>query len=230
MTGGFHLRRQRPARPAAARPRDAYTRFVTLMKLALPGLAFLIVVAAVFWPQFVRTGTEAAESAGAAPTAAGLRNSAMEAPVYVATDDSNRPFRLTALRARDISGNGRIVALDRPQAKLRLADGDHVSVRAREGRFDRSDRRLTLFGEVDLEHGGGYRFRTAEATLDMKTNTAWSGQAVRAAGPEATVAAEGFLTVDRGQTVMFTGRTRAILRLADESPKGADGPMPGSGQ
>ena len=196
-----------------ARPQDAYTRFVNTMKFALPSLAFVMIVAALFWPNFVNTGKQAGDVARDALTPTGLRNFAMEAPVYVATDDQDRPYRLTASRAHQVNHKTTTIALDDPEAMFELGGGVHVRIEARNGRFDRDRNRLKLSGDVTVHHGGNHRFRTAEATIDMKTNTAWGGRDVYATGPESTVTAQGFLIVDRGMTVMFTGKTRAMLRL-----------------
>ena len=201
------------------RRRDNYTRFVGLMKFALPSLAFVLVVAAVFWPNFVDTGKQAVDVARDALTPTGLRNFAMEAPVYVATDDRNRPYRLTATRAHLVDRKAATVALDDPEAKMELADGVRVRIKADSGRFDRTRNRLMLSGDVNVYHGSDYRFRTEEATFDMKSKTAWGGRDVFVTGPDATVAAQGFLIVDKGMTVIFSGKTSATLRL---NPAGAN--------
>ncbi len=218
MTDTGQSRRYREAR---ARQRDGYTRFVNLMKFALPSLAFTIIVAALFWPQFVSTGKQASDVAREALTPSGLRNFAMESPIYVATDDRNRPYRLTATRARQVDHKATTVSLDDPEAKLELTGGVQVRIKADRGRFDRNGNRLMLSGDVNVYHGSNYRFRTAEATFDMKSNKAWGGRNVYAAGPETTVAAQGFLIVDRGMTVIFTGKTKATLRLDGAGPGGA---------
>ena len=215
MTDAGRSRRYREAR---ARQRDGYTRFVNLMKFALPSMAFTIIVAALFWPTFVSTGKQARDMARDALTPSGLRNFTMESPVFVATDDRNRPYRLTATRARQVDHKATSVALDDPEANLELAGGVQVRIKADNGRFDRARNRLTLLGDVNVYHGSDYRFRTAEATFDMKSNSAWGWRNVYASGPETTVAAQGFRIVDRGMTVIFTGRTKATLRLDRAGP------------
>lgn len=229
--------RSRQYREARARQRDGYTRFVNAMKFALPSLAFTIIVAALFWPNFVNTGKQAADVARDALTPTGLQNFTMESPVFVATDDRNRPYRLTATRARQVDHKATTVALDDPEANLELTGGVQVRIEAGRGRFDRNRNRLRLSGDVNVYHGSEYRFRTAEATFDMKSNTAWGGREVHATGPEATVAAQGFRIVDKGMTVIFTGKTRAMLRLdpagqngVPAEPAAEPAALPGSGQ
>ena len=222
--------RSRRHRTARARQRDGYTRFVNLMKFALPSLAFTIIVAALFWPQFVSTGKQASDVARESLTPSGLRNFTMESPIYVATDDRNRPYRLTATRARQVDREATTVALDDPEATLELTGGVQVRIAADRGRFDRAGNRLTLSGDVNVYHGGGYRFRTEEATFDMTSNTAWGGRAVHVEGPETTVAAQGFLILDGGMTVKFTGKTRATLRLDRARPSAAPAVLRGFGQ
>lgn len=207
-------------REARVRQRDGYTRFVNAMKFALPSLAFVIIVAALFWPNFVNTGKQARDVALDALTPAGLRSFSMEAPVFVATDDRNRPYRLTATRAHLVDHKATTVALDDPEAKIELAGGVLVRIEAIHGRFDRDSNRLTLSGDVKVDHGSDYRFRTAEATFDMESSTAWGVRRVVANGPETIVAAEGFRITDKGMTVIFTGKTRATLRPNRANPNG----------
>ena len=210
MTDPSQLRREGDGR---ARPRDGYTRFVSTMKFALPSLAFAIIAAALFWPNFVSTGKQATDIARDSLTPTGLRNFTMESPVFVSTDDRNRPYRLTATRARQVDHKATTVVLDAPEAKIVLDGGVQLRIEAEQGRFDRDSNRLTLTGNVNVFHGRNHRFRTAEATIDMKNNRTWGRREIHATGPEMTVAAEGFAIDDKGMTVRFTGRTRATLHL-----------------
>lgn len=204
---------------AAARPQDRYTRFVNAMKFALPSLAFLILIAVLFWPNFISTGKQVEKAARDALTPTGLRNFEMDKPVFVATDDKDRPYRLTATKARQTSRNATTVALDDPKARIKLEDGDNVRISARRGRFDRKKNQLTLMGDVNVHHDRNYTFRTAHATIDMKTKSAWGRQQVYASSPKATVAAQGFRIIDKGATVIFTGKTRVVLNMNDKDLK-----------
>ena len=213
------LMQRKPKAAAAVRPQDRYTRFVNTMKFALPSLAFVILIAVLFWPNFVSTGKQVEKTARDALTPTGLRNFEMEKPVFVATDDKNRPYRLTATKARQTSRNATMVALDDPKAKIKLADGDSVRISAQKGRFDRKKNRLTLIGDVNVHHDHNYSFRTAHATIDMKTKSAWGKQQVYASSPKATVAAQGFRIIDKGATVIFTGKTRVVLNMDGQDIK-----------
>ena len=207
------LIQRKPKVATPVRPQDRYTRFVNTMKFALPSLAFVILIAVLFWPNFVSTGKQVEKTARDALTPTGLRNFEMDKPVFVATDDKDRPYRLTATRARQTSRNATMVALDDPKARIKLADGNNVRVSARRGRFDRTKNRLTLMGDVNVHHDQNYTFRTAHATIDMKTKAAWGRQQVYASSPKATVAAQGFRIIDKGETVIFTGKTRVVLNM-----------------
>ena len=214
------LKRARDRRTAAmARPRDRYSRFVNTMKFALPSLAFVLIVAALFWPTFVSTGKQAKDVARDALTPTGLRNFEMEKPVYEATDERNRPYRLTATKARQTSRNAALVTLDDPKAKFRLEGGDHVQISARVGKFDRTKNKLTLIGDVNVHHDRNYSFRTSEATFDIKGKSAWGTKPVYASTPKATVTAEGFRIMDKGATVIFTGKSKVVLNVDSQDMK-----------
>lgn len=195
------------------RPRDRYSRFVNTLKFALPSCAFLILVAVLFWPNFVSTGKQVEKAARDSLSPTGLRNFEMEKPVYVATDDKNRPYRLTATKARQSSRHATSVTLEDPKASITLETGDSVRVSAKSGRFDRKKNRLVLSGDVNVHHDQNYSFRTSRATFDMKAKSAWGKQQVYASSPKATVAAQGFRILDKGATVIFTGKTKVVLNM-----------------
>ncbi len=194
------------------RPQDRYTRIVTMMKFTLPGLAFAITVVVLLWPNFASTGKQASEIARDDLAPANLGNFEMESLVYEATDDRNRPYRLTATKAWLKSQRSTTVALEYPRATVRLSDGDHVRISARRGHFDRKKNRLNLTGKVSVHQGPNYSFRTDQATIDMRTNAAWGDRTVHASGPDTTISAEGFRIVDRGARVIFIGRSRVLLQ------------------
>lgn len=217
------IARLRKQSTAPVRPRDRYTRFVNTMKFALPSLAFVIIIAVLFWPSFMSTGQQAKEVARDTLTPKGLRNFEMDAPVYEATDDKNRPYRLTATKARQTSRTSTMVTLDDPKANIKLADGDRVKISARVGKFDRKKNRLTLSGDVNVHHDRNYSFRTARATIDMKSKAAWGQKQVYASSPKATVSAQGFRIINNGSTVIFTGKTKVVLNLDKQDLKDMSG-------
>jgi len=218
-----HFFARRAKKEAQPRPQDRYTRFVNTMKFALPSLAFVIIIAVLFWPNFMSTGKQVKEVARDTLKPTGLRNFEMDAPVYEATDERNRPYRLTATKARQTSRKATTVALDEPKARIKLADGDHVRISARRGRFDREKNRLTLNGNVNVHHDRNYSFRTEKATIDMKTKSAWGDRQVYASSPKATVSAQGFRIIDNGATVIFTGKSKVVLKLDKQDMKDLSG-------
>lgn len=234
MTGARQPQRQREAR---ARQRDAYTHFVNTMKFALPSLAFLIVVAVLFWPNLVSTGKQAVDIARDSLTPGGLRNFSMEGPVFVATDDRNRPYRLTATEASQVNHTATVISLKEPQAEIELSGDGHIRISALSGRYNRKKNQLALAGDVNFSDDRKFSVRTAEATIDLEKKAVWSKSPVVAEGDRGTVAAQGFEVVDRGMTVIFTGRTKVVLSADGEAPRalprqsnGMSAGISGSGQ
>ena len=71
--------------------------------------------------------------------------------------------------------------------------------------------RLDLWGEVTLWQDGGNLLVTAEAEVQLQEGSASGDKPVAAQGPFGTLVSEGFRLTERGQVVIFTGRSRAVL-------------------
>lgn len=204
--------RNRP-RPPSRRPGDRYSQIVRWMKYVLPAIAIILLGTVLIVPLVEDSGGpgESAETDAGEP----IRNFEMANPRYVGTDDEGRPFQLTARRARQTELGANEVSLEDPRARVSLDSGNFLYVTAQNGEYRQQERVLVLTGDVNFFHDGGYTFKTERAEIDMSNNTAHGNRPVIATGPKGTLEAEGFRVTDRGQTVVFTGRSRVRLNLTE---------------
>lgn len=192
---------------------DGYSYFVGWMKLALPLSAFLIIMVVILWPNFSGTKTQVANITRDSFDSSLLRNFEMLAPVFFGSDEKNRPYRLQARTARQSKNSASIVSLDEPRAKLKLEKGNGVIVSAKNGLLDQKKKILKLSGNVNIYHDANYTMRTQLMTVNLQDREAWGTKPVSVRGPKANIDAQGFRIMDKGQTVIFTGKTRVVLNM-----------------
>jgi lipopolysaccharide export system protein LptC len=198
-------RRWAPSAAQIARRRVAIRIAKWFMPLAGVGLLVAIAV----WPELDRMEDRARVSfrrvIQAAPEAVRLVE-----PRYQGLDDQNRPFTVTATVATQTEDPD-IVDLDRPRADVLLTDGSWVLLESKQGRFDKGRHLLDLSGDVTLWQDGGNMLVTAAAEVQLQEGSASGDKPVAAQGPFGTLVSEGFRLTERGQVVVFTGRSRAVL-------------------
>ena len=196
---------------------DRYSRLVGMAKIVLPGTGLAILAVALMWQDIV---PQAASGKGIPRIGLeALRQHEMSSPKFVGTDDKNRPYQVEAKSARLATAKSDTVILEQPKASMTLEAGNWVAVTSRGGEFNQRSRIVTLSGDVQLFHDANYTFRTEHATIDTAKGTAWGDKPVLAQGPKGTIESKGFRIEDKGQTVIFTGKTKVLLRIDDQDMK-----------
>lgn len=182
---------------------------VRLAKWVLPLAGAALLVGIAVWPELDRMEDRARVSfrrvLQATPDAVRLVE-----PRYQGFDEQNRPFTVTATTATQTE-TANIVDLDRPRADIVLTDGTWVLLESAAGRFDKGRNTLDLSGEVTLWQDGGNMLVTEAARILLREGAAAGDRPVAAQGPFGTLTSEGFRLTERGQVVVFTGRSRAVL-------------------
>ena len=210
----------RPGKPIVAVGRR-YSRFVGIMKIALPLAALCLIVLIVAWPALRGQEQPMVEALEKQPDVLQVTG-----PVLVGTDREDRPYSIAADRANQGPEGPHIVELTQPEGEIAMPGGGRISLNADLGRFDRDSKQLHLMGDVQLFSDDGHRFATEDAYVDMDTQSAWGDQPVQGEGPSGKIEAEGFRIEDNGATVIFTGRSRALLNGAATEPRPTEGTPP----
>lgn len=207
-------RRLAPSRARKAPTPQALARrrtLVRLAKLAMPLLAAALFALLLFWPDIEGREGRLSFRRGPALVPEALH---VTAPRYQGMDELNRPYTVTARVARMVreEGEREIILLDEPKGDLLLDQGSAwVYVESRRGRYDRAAERLDLEGEVTIFHDNGTMFRTEEAAVEVAAGNARGERPTLAQGRFGVIRAEGFEMRERGEVLIFTGRSHAIL-------------------
>lgn len=188
-----------------------YSIAVATLKLALPLLALVVTVAILAWPEM--GGEEARISLKPAKvTAEDATMLRMANARFVGTDEQDRPFTITSAETNQASATAPTVFLTTPRADLTTRTGSWMVADAKQGIYARDKRQLDLAGDVMVLRDTGDEFRTAAASIDLVTGTAWGTDPVEGQGPSGHVTADGFKMIDRGERILFTGKARVVLR------------------
>ncbi len=198
---------------AATAPEVRHSRRVALLKRALPasGLALLLLIA--MWPRLaplwerMRVGFPAIDLREA-------RQLRMINPRYAGVDRLGRPFVVTAAVGRQVPDRQDLMSLEAPRADMETHSGADVVITAATGVYQSQAQLLDLFGKVTLVHQNGTRFVTNTARVDVANNAVRGTDPVEGHGPSGDVKAQGFRVLDKGDTIIFTGKSDLLLRRA----------------
>jgi lipopolysaccharide export system protein LptC len=220
------FRRKRAAAPKPPRmPRhsrmDRYSRLLGLAKIVLPGTGLALLAVALLWQDIVPQALSgrSAQRFGAEQ----LRRHEMSLPKYVGSDEKNQQYQMEAKSARLADASSDTVILELPKANIALENGNSVAITSRAGEFNQKLRIMILSGDVHVYHDANYTFRTERAIYDAARNRAWGDVPVVAFGPKGRIEAKGFRIEDKGQTIVFTGKTKVLLNFDQQDMKDITG-------
>jgi len=189
---------------------SSYSRFVVLMRVALPVSAAAIVALVIAWPQLTQKpkGFRLGVSKITIHDTGGQQ---IINPRFSSTDSNQRPFNLTADTAFQQKDDPNLVDLAFPKADLTAKAGTWMAISAETGMFNRQSEVLDLKGAISLFHDSGYELKTTVAQIDMAAGTAKGDVPISGHGPGGTVNGAGFRILERGKTMIFTGKSKMIL-------------------
>jgi lipopolysaccharide export system protein LptC len=211
--GGFGA--SRPPLPPDGKSNGAsglsYSRFVSLMRMALPATALALILTVIAWAEFQKR--PATSPVGKVDiTMEDVEHNSMVEPRYQGLDKHGEPFTVTARVASKTKPNSDVLELQSPQADLSRSKGDWFTMSAEYGAYRETEQVLDLIGSVSLYHDDGFEFHTLSAHLNLANNTAEGEDPVRGQGPAGEVTAQGFRIENKGERVFFTGHTNLLIR------------------
>jgi len=204
---------QRRRRQAGLWVLTGYSRFVGLMKLALPATAAALLGLLMAWPRLAPRDEEF-QVAFANFNAKTIDTQSMVNPRYFGTDNKNQPFTVTAAIGTQIDQEAQAVSLDRPVADLTRPGGGGMVINSDLGVFQQKDNVLELYGHVDLYQDKGYEVHSDSAHIDVATRDAHGEEPTHGMGPTGVIDGEGFRLWDGGSRIMFTGKAKAVLNMS----------------
>jgi lipopolysaccharide export system protein LptC len=206
-----------PPAMAPVQTSRSYSRFVALMRVGLPVVAAAIITIVIAWPQL----SEAPKGFRLGISEVAPGDSGDQRIVnanFTGTGSEGRPYTITADSAWQAQKSPDSIQLAFPKADLTLNTGAWLAMSAETGVFDRQSQLLDLEGAVNLFHDIGYELHTPSAHIDLVNGSAQGDDPVQGQGPGGTMTSKGFRIMDRGQRIMFTGKSRLVLYPAKGVP------------
>lgn len=187
-----------------------YSRFVAWMKIILPLIAVMLLAMVAAWP-YLQKKDNLFRLGFSALTMSDTETSGMVNVRYVGADSKGQPFSVTADLARSSDKSAATIDLELPKADITLKDGSWVALTADTGRYLRAEGVLDLKGKVNVFHDSGYELKTDAAELNLKQGTVISHTTVHGQGPIGEIRSQGMTLFDKGETIVFTGKTYLTL-------------------
>lgn len=213
----------RPPRRAPRGPRrgpfDDHSHFVSVMKIALPAMAVVLLGLVMVWPKLASLGGGGFKLGFANLSPKSVDTLVMKNARYFGIDESNRPFAVTADTATQLPGNQDLIQLENPKADFTSSSGANVVADATAGLYHQSTKVLELSGGVNLYHDSGTEIHTPTATLELATNSARGFEPVEGRGPQGEIRGSGFEISGKKHDITFTGKSQLKLRAAGGKPQ-----------
>jgi len=207
LRAGNGLTRRPPSAAGIARRRFA----VLATKFLLPLIAVALLVTIAIWPELDRASEQARVAFRRLSGA--VEGATMLDARYRGADEKGRPFTVTADRARQ--GSGDRVDLTEPKGDMRQENGGWVFVEARNGVFMQKANQVDLSKDVLLYRNDGMTLRTNSIAVDLKAGAAAGLEPVHVEGPLGQLDAQGFVLMDKGAVIQFTGPARMVVNGAE---------------
>lgn len=187
-----------------------HSRFVKMMKIALPLIALLLVSLILAWPYFGDNqdgfNIEFSSLKVTPGEHAGVDNAR-----YFGVDDLNRPYTISADLARFPDGPKGPISLEVPKADITMNDDTWLVMTSTQGKYDQQKKLLSLSGKVNLFHDMGYEMTTDEININLAKNDAIGTKPVKGHGPFGELDASGIRIDRNNNTIFFIGRSRLLL-------------------
>ena len=200
--------RSAPRARAAPAPKRLARRGAIIRgaKWALPGAAVMLLLAVALWPELSRL---AGQERSLSRNLLDVDSARMRAPHYRGVDERGRPYTITAESAVQL-GPQRI-NLVWPEADIVAEGGAWDYVQSHDGAYLQHAGQLDLSGEVLVYRSDGMTLRTDTAAIEIKAGAAASNALTHVEGPFGTIDSLGFVLLDRGATIQFTGPAHMIV-------------------
>ena len=206
----------RPREASVAESVAQYSRFVGIMKLALPIVAGLLLLLIIVLPLLRRESDRF--QVGSATINAKDGTLSMTNARYYGTDDKGQPYNVTAAGVLQKSASDRAIDLNAPKAEITMNSGTWMSATASSGTYNREKQVLDLSGDVSLFHYTGNDIHTTQAQVHLKEGTVTGNGEVHGEGPVGTIDAKGFTYSKDDHNLRFTGPARMTFKRKSAEP------------
>lgn len=180
-----------------------YSRFVRIMKVTLPLVAFSLVVLVVIYSATGGAGSKVA--IGVTELGALENDRQLVNPKLTGTDGRGQPFTVTAKSASQVSGKARKLAIDGVVADVTMQDRSWISVGATHGVLDVEGKTLDLNQTISIFTDKGYECHTESARYDFGLGLLKGEQPINCQGPLGLMSSKKFEGLREPGIMRFTG-------------------------
>lgn len=211
-----------------------YSRFVRVMKVMLPLIAFSLIVLVLIYSSVGREGSKVAIKL--TDMAEVDKDRQLVAPKLTGTTDRGQPFTVTAKGATQLPGKARRLLIDDVTADITMQDRSWVSVGAVKGLLDIEGKSLDLTQTINIFSDRGYECHTEGATYDFGQGMLKGDQPINCQGPMGLISAKRFEGLRDPGIMKFLGgvsttyyptpREGVAREAAETNPEGIAEPLP----
>ena len=202
-----------------------YSRFVRIMKVTLPLVAFSLVVLVVIYSMFGRdsqTVKIAWESRGG-----GADDHQLVSPRLTGTDGKGQPFTVTAKAATQAPGKSQKMNFETVTGDITMLDKSWLALQATRGMMDGEAKTLDLYDTIDIFTDKGYECHTNSARYDMGAGVLEGQNKINCQGPLGIITANRFEGLKNPGQMTFLGGVTTVIYPAQrdaDAKREADDP------
>ncbi|HEY2444118.1 MAG TPA: LPS export ABC transporter periplasmic protein LptC [Rhizomicrobium sp.] len=195
----------------SARQAERYSRFVSIMKRALPLAAAALIAAVVVYA--LQPRQESRERVAMSFQRLGIVNNdlAMMKPKLTGEDSEGDPYVVTADEAIQDKADVKKARLKNVEGDVTLKDGSWVGMIAPGGMLDANRHLMTLDGAIAVYSGAGYELHTTAARVDIRGATIMGDRGVTGQGPAGTFRADRFKVDRHAKQVFLYGNVQMTI-------------------
>lgn len=192
-----------------------YSRFVRVMRLALPVGAVAILGLLVIWPRL-----HGLDDAMIVPSTESVElerdgRVRLDSPRYVGEAGGAGAYSVEAEAARVDPASPRKIELERMRADIPTATDGDIAVEAGRAVYDRDRAMLDLAGGIEVMTDAGFKLTTQAAEVALEAGKLRSLTPVKGEGPDGELEADRLAVEDEGAILRFTGNVRVRLPGAE---------------
>ncbi len=135
----------------------------------------------------------------------------MELPRVNGFTTDSRPYELTARAAAQDLTKPEILELKDISAQVELKDGQHVTIKSRNGVYDTKGELLKLNDHITLNSTSGYEGHLSEATVNVASGNIVSESPVELRLPNGLLNANRLEVMENGALILFGGGVEMTL-------------------
>ncbi|BAT59781.1 lipopolysaccharide-assembly, LptC-related [Variibacter gotjawalensis] len=192
------------ARGRSFRSARRHSRWVRLLRYALPGIVGVVVVGYALF-SWLNPFAALPENASAANMVISGTRVTMDLPKLAGYTRDGRHYELVATAATQDLKKPSLIELKDIRAKVEMRNGNSVDVRAAAGLYDTKAETVAMQDDVYVVSSSGTEIRLKEAMIDMRKGHVLSQRPVEVMLTNGRINAQGLEVSESGAVMNFTG-------------------------